>query len=263
MEIIRRTAAGILAIMLAVMLMPFAAKGTQAEEAGKTCLITITNGAAEANSDEGTNSVHVYDPNTEEKDDFFSGSEVAAGTTVKIFVYNLASPVHLTITHGGELLADRIYDTKIAWVDDDKIEFFEFELEGDLEVVTEVADPEAAEESEASEPEEGMEPEDLMDDGAAESSDGIVPLSGLVVSASGCCSVTVAGTEVPDGAISAAQTRGDVTVTRLDEDVFVKLTAPGRCGFVRLTESFPSYTFSDVDLMAEEILLTAFPVSAK
>ncbi len=108
------------------------------EENKKTCTLTIHNGAAEANTTEAVNAVHVYDPDSEEQEDFFSGDEVPVGTHVSIFVYNLASPVSLTIEHNGKLYAERTYSVMEAWTDDAKVEFFEIDLEGDLTVTTEV-----------------------------------------------------------------------------------------------------------------------------
>ncbi len=70
-----------------------------------TCLITINDGAASANTNEAVNGLHVYDPNSEEMEDYFSGMEVEKGTTVDIFAYNLASPVSLEIEHNGKTIA--------------------------------------------------------------------------------------------------------------------------------------------------------------
>ena len=66
------------------------------------CLVTIENGASEANTQYAVNGLHVYDPTSEDLDDFISGVELPVGTNVSIFVYNLASEVHLTIIHNGE-----------------------------------------------------------------------------------------------------------------------------------------------------------------
>ena len=113
----------------------------QAEEQ-KTCLITIDNGAAEANTENAVNGLHVYDPNSEELDDFVSGTELPAGTEVSVYVYNLASPVQLQIVHNGETIVDKRFEKMQAWVDDDKVEFFDIVLEGDLTVTTKALEDE-------------------------------------------------------------------------------------------------------------------------
>ncbi len=107
---------------------------TASAESAQTCLITIRNEAAEANTDEAVNALHVYDPNSEEKDDFFSGTEVPVGTEVKIFAYNLASPVQLTIVHGDETIVETRLDMLRAFEDDDKVQFYTVVLEHDLTV---------------------------------------------------------------------------------------------------------------------------------
>ena len=100
------------------------------------CTITIDNGAASANTDSAVNGLHVYDPDSKDLDDFVSGAEVPVGTKVSIYVYNLASPVNLVIEHNGKKIADKDYPVMQAWTDDDKVEFFDIVLEGDLKVTT-------------------------------------------------------------------------------------------------------------------------------
>ena len=102
--------------------------------------ITINDGAAAASTDELTNGLHVYDRDEKDQPDLKSGTKKPEGTRMCVFAYNLATPVHLTVTMGGETIKDAVYPQREAWVDDDKIEFVEFELTGDLVVTTEVAE---------------------------------------------------------------------------------------------------------------------------
>lgn len=105
------------------------------KESSDMVTIHIDNGAADANSDSAVNGLHVYDPESEDLDDFVDGAEVPKGTKVSIYVYNLASEVHLDIKHNGETIADKDYGILQS---DDDVEFFDVTLEGDLYVNTSV-----------------------------------------------------------------------------------------------------------------------------
>ena len=109
------------------------------------CRLTIDNGAASANTDSAVNGLHVYDPNSAELEDFVSGAELPLGSTVTVYVYNLASPVALTLLHNGQTVVEERFETMRAFEDDDKVKFFEFTLEGDLEVRTAVLEEEIEE----------------------------------------------------------------------------------------------------------------------
>lgn len=108
---------------------------TAVKENSDMVTIHIDNGAADANSDSAVNGLHVYDPESEDLDDFVDGAEVPKGTKVSIYVYNLASEVHLDIKHNGETIADKDYGILQS---DDDVEFFDVTLEGDLYVNTSV-----------------------------------------------------------------------------------------------------------------------------
>ncbi len=145
---------------------PAAAEETgEADPSNGMCLITILNGAASANTKEAVNGLHVYDPGSEELDDFISGAQVPVGTEVCVYAYNLASPVSMVIEHNGEVLAERTYPVREAWVDDDKVEFFEITLEGDLTVTTEALPGDAEEPSEADDAEENRKKDETHSSG--------------------------------------------------------------------------------------------------
>ena len=114
-----------------------AQKENAAEKTKNSEMVTlhIDNGAADANSDVAVNGLHVYDPNSEDLEDFADGAEVPKGTKVSIYVYNLASEVHLDIRHNGKVIADKDYGVLQS---DDDVEFFDVTLEGNLTVKTSV-----------------------------------------------------------------------------------------------------------------------------
>ena len=96
-------------------------------------VVSVKNGASSANTTEVVNGLHVYCPNTADKDDYPDGAEVELGTRITVFVYNMASPVHLTIVHNGQTIADKDYEILVS---DDQVEKISFDLEGDLTVTT-------------------------------------------------------------------------------------------------------------------------------
>ncbi|MBR1813662.1 MAG: hypothetical protein IJ773_07540 [Lachnospiraceae bacterium] len=98
--------------------------------------LNIQNDAASVNTKYAVNAVHVYCPDTEEKEDYFPGDEVPAGTKICVFAYNTASEIHMTIVHNGETLCDKDFKRVIPWENDEKVERFEFTLEGELSVTT-------------------------------------------------------------------------------------------------------------------------------
>ena len=97
--------------------------------------LTISNGASSANvPEESVNALHVYTPGPND-DDYLSGAEVEKGTALTVFAYNYSSKVELTIEHGEDKVV-RQYNQLIPYVDDDKIEFIEFEAENDVKITT-------------------------------------------------------------------------------------------------------------------------------
>ncbi len=99
--------------------------------------VTVNNGAAEANTDYAVNGLHVYIPEGD-MDDFPDGdTRVKDGTVLKVYVYNCASDVRLTITVGEETTV-KDYAEMTAFVDDDKVEILEFTVHSDISIVTSV-----------------------------------------------------------------------------------------------------------------------------
>lgn len=98
--------------------------------------LNIQNDAASVNTKYAVNAVHVYCPDTEEKEDYFPGDEVPAGTKICVFAYNTAGDIHMTIVHNGETLCDKDFKRVIPWENDEEVERFEFILEGELTVTT-------------------------------------------------------------------------------------------------------------------------------
>jgi len=127
--------------------------------------VTIDHGAAAANTNTAVNGLHVYDPTSKNKDDFTSGTEVKKGSKVTIFVYNLDSEVHLTITHNGQTIVDKDYAILES---DEDVEFFDLTVEGDITVKTTVihreepVEEKPAEEKIEEEPE--MIPEEVIEE---------------------------------------------------------------------------------------------------
>ncbi len=103
------------------------------------CAVTVENGAAEANTDYNVNGLHVYSDEYMDGDDIEGTAYLAEGTPISIYAYPTASPIHINIVHNGEVVADRNLDRIQAFIDDDKIEWFEFDLAGDLQVTTAAA----------------------------------------------------------------------------------------------------------------------------
>ena len=106
----------------------------QESETDGDCTVTVQNGAASANTDNAVNGLHVYEAPA--GDDIADSASFAKGTEIELYVYNCASPVHLTVVHNGETVVDQDYPQMEAWVDDDEIEFHSFKLDGDLTVTT-------------------------------------------------------------------------------------------------------------------------------
>ena len=100
------------------------------------CVLTIDNGASSVNTKYAVNALHVYCPDTEDKEDYFSGDELPAGISICIFAYNTAGDIHMTIVHNGETLCDKDFKRVIPWENDEEVERFTFTLEGDLTVTT-------------------------------------------------------------------------------------------------------------------------------
>ena len=98
--------------------------------------LNIQNDAASVNTKYAVNAVHVYCPDTEDKEDYFPGDEVPAGTKICVFAYNTAGDIHMTIVHNGETLCDKDFKRVIPWENDEEVERFEFTLEGELTVTT-------------------------------------------------------------------------------------------------------------------------------
>ena len=117
---------------------PSATGETDMQEAGEEslCVLTIDNGASSVNTKYAVNALHVYCPDTEDKEDYFSGDELPAGTSICIFAYNTAGDIHMTIVHNGETLCDKDFKRVIPWENDEAVERFTFSLEGDLTVTT-------------------------------------------------------------------------------------------------------------------------------
>ncbi len=106
------------------------------EEAPVLYRLNIQNDAASVNTKYAVNAVHVYCPDTEDKEDYFPGDEVPAGTKICVFAYNTAGDIHMTIVHNGETLCDKDFKRVIPWENDEEVERFEFILEGELTVTT-------------------------------------------------------------------------------------------------------------------------------
>jgi len=100
-----------------------------------TAKITITEDTS-ANTAFEQNKVHVYNPDDLNLAEYSDGQEVPLGNKVTIYEFNYATAVHLTITHDGKLYKD-VYYSKITDFYNGHGEFFDFVLEGDLEVVVE------------------------------------------------------------------------------------------------------------------------------
>ncbi|MBR4164523.1 MAG: S-layer homology domain-containing protein [Solobacterium sp.] len=107
------------------------------EEPATTAIITIDDKAKEANTSSAVNAIHVYDPESEDMDDFVSGTEVEIGSKVEIYVYNYVTPVHLVVEHKGQVIKDATYPIITSDAD---VEFITFTVEGDVKVTTEVAE---------------------------------------------------------------------------------------------------------------------------
>ncbi len=243
----KKTIIGLIAIVIAMIFGLFSCRGctnetpekaggeetpavtAEQDESGKEnteegmCTITIDNGAASANTDQAVNGLHVYDPASADMEDFISGAEVPKGTKISVYVYNLASPVALKIVHNGEVIADKTYPIMQAFVDDDKVEFFDIVLEGDLTVTTKALSAEEKTESAVSIKNENL------------------------------ASVTIGNEIVHDGSTVRNGTY-DFTVQRKDADVTVTMKKGGvTVGTAELTEQNPSYTFSDVNVDGSDI----------
>ncbi len=189
----------------------------------KTCRITIHDGASAADTKYVVNGLHVYDPTTVDKEDFVSGDEVPVGTNICVFAYNLASPVRLTIVHNGEVIAERTYSVMRQFVDDHKVEFFKFKLEGDLVVTTEA----------------------LPKDAASGST--------MHINNEALGSVLVGKEDVHDGDVLRNGTY-NVTLSRADRDVRAALTVGGETvGTAELTDESPSAVFRRVSFDDEDI----------
>ena len=110
------------------------------KRAPKPVTITIKDGAKGSSTKEAVNALHVYDPDIRVGNDEYSdGDVVLSGRKVRIFVFNYATPVRLTITYKGVVEVDKIYPI----VTDQRKghdEFFNYVLDGDLEVVTEAVE---------------------------------------------------------------------------------------------------------------------------
>ena len=113
----------------------------------QTATITINDGAKSANSSDAVNALHVYDPTLYalgvDDDAYRSGEQVSFGRTVKIFVYNYATPVRLKITYKGQTVVDKVYaaldmEDEAQWKNGHG-EYFEYTLDGDLQVETTIA----------------------------------------------------------------------------------------------------------------------------
>lgn len=103
----------------------------QERKTAQTARVTIRNDAASADRDGKINGLRVYDPDSDNLAEYADGSQQPLGSHVSIYVYNLASDVHLTIRHKGEIFAN---DDFPRLEDEKKVKFFDLILEGDLEV---------------------------------------------------------------------------------------------------------------------------------
>lgn len=189
----------------------------------KMCKITVNNGAASANTSEAVNGLHVYLPDSADKEDLFSGQEIEAGTKVSVFVYNMSTPVTLTIEHNGAVIASRTYSVLEPFVDDDKVEFFNIVLEGDLVVTTTAL--------------------------AA----GVQAESTLHINNEALGQTMVGGVEVHDGEKlrNGAQ---DFVIKRNGYDVTVTLYVDGAAaGSAELTENSPTAEFKNISFNNSEI----------
>ena len=105
----------------------------QDRRTAQTATVTIHNNAASADKDGKVNGLRVYDPDSDNLAEYSDGSQQPLGSHVAIYVYNLASDVHLTIRHKGEIFAD---DDFPRLEDEKKVKFFDLILDGNLEVET-------------------------------------------------------------------------------------------------------------------------------
>jgi hypothetical protein len=84
------------------------------------------------------NSVHVYDPTDPDRTEKASGSDIEIGSELKVFVWNVATNVHLKITNGTETVADKDYpklrEDQIGPGNYGHNEYFTFTVTGDVKV---------------------------------------------------------------------------------------------------------------------------------
>ena len=109
------------------------------EEQDEEYTITINDNAASASTDSAVNAVHVYKAKTED-DDYASGTKLPKGSEISIYVWNLATPVNLTVVHNGQKVIDKDYAIHNVGLND--AETFDIKLEGDLIVTTTVIEEE-------------------------------------------------------------------------------------------------------------------------
>lgn len=84
------------------------------------------------------NSVHVYDPTDPDHTEKASGSDIEIGSQLKVYVWNVATNVHLKITNGTTIVADKDYpklrEDQIGPGNYGHNEYFTFTVTGDVKV---------------------------------------------------------------------------------------------------------------------------------
>ena len=84
------------------------------------------------------NSVHVYDPTDPDHSEKASGSDIEIGSQLKVYVWNVATNVHLKITNGTTVEADKDYpklrEDQIGPGNYGHDEYFTFTVTGDVKV---------------------------------------------------------------------------------------------------------------------------------
>lgn len=131
---------GFFAILMVVLSTFFISKNIINNQKSNTAILKIDDKASLANTNYRVNGLHVYDPTSVDKEDFIDGAEIPKGTNLSIFAYNMASEIHLKITHNGKVIADKDYPILKS---DKDVEFFKFKVEGDITVETRVINSKA------------------------------------------------------------------------------------------------------------------------
>ena len=103
-----------------------------APEVGTLTIIEDTS----KNTQTELNVVHAYNPDDPDLADYHNNDQIPLGNKVIVYEFNYASSVHLTITHNGIVVVDKYYAKVFDYMNGHD-EFFEIEVEGDIQIKVE------------------------------------------------------------------------------------------------------------------------------